>query len=113
MCVLHSGTKSVDVINETTELFSDEDEYKMADYGNEENVNIDSGGDSDEDMGSKGKEEEEEEEKENKSEDGCSSPCSPLDDSSLKRPNPFKVHRKSNSVYTVYLLAILQVPFVF
>lgn len=93
MChFLHSGTKSVDVIDETRELFSDEDEYKMADYGQEENVNIESGGDSDGELLEK-----DEEEKENKSEDGSRSPCSPLDDSSLKRPNPFKVEKEMDN----------------
>lgn len=79
-------------IDETADLFSgDEEDGKMADNDDDGNGNIESG--SDGELGSKGEgeeEEEEEEEKENKSDGSMRSPSS-LDDSCLKRPNPFKV----------------------
>ena len=82
-----SSKAATEIVDQTAELFSDgEEEVAMSDYGGggEGNGDIESGSDGEVE---KREEKDEEVEKENQRELG--SPL--LDDSCLKRPNPFKV----------------------
>ena len=82
-------------VDETAELFSDEEEEDTRDS---ENVNADIESGSDGELGSKQGEEEdeEEEEEEERSDESRRSPTT-LDDSCLKRPNPFKVLQQQSN----------------